>query len=176
MADTTKLPIKTEKKGMSVAPAQWMPFDSLRREVDRIFDNFRLGMWDSPFRRAFEFDLPWPREKGISIAPVVDVAEKEKEFEITAELPGMDTNDIDLKLSNGMLTIKGEKKEEKVECNKDYHLSERRYGSFTRSFQVPEGVDAAKIEAAFAKGVLTVKLPKTAEAKKSETTISVKAA
>ena len=175
MADTTKLPIKTEKMEMPTAPPQWMPFDSLRREVDRIFDNFRLGMWDSPFRRAFEFDLPWSRETGIFLAPAVDVAEKEKELEITAELPGMDTNDIEIKLANGMLTIKGEKKEEKEERNKDYHLSERRYGSFTRAFQVPDGVDTAKIEATFTKGVLTVKLPKSAEAQKRETTISVKA-
>ncbi|MCI0467330.1 MAG: Hsp20/alpha crystallin family protein [Beijerinckiaceae bacterium] len=176
MADTTKLPIKTEKTGLSPAPAQWMPFDSLRREVDRIFDNFRHGMWDFPLRRAFEFELPWPRETGSAVAPAVDVAEREKEFEITAELPGMDTKDIEIKLSNGMLTIKGEKKEEKEERNKGYYLSERRYGSFTRSFRVPDGVDTAKIEAAFTKGVLTVKLPKSAEAQKAETTIAVKAA
>jgi HSP20 family protein len=88
----------------------------------------------------------------------------------------MDEKNIDIKLSNGTLTIKGEKKEEKEEREKDYYLSERRNGAFMRSFQVPEGVDPAKIEATFAKGVLTLKLPKTAEAQKSEKTIAIKAA
>jgi HSP20 family protein len=97
--------------------------------------------------------------------------EKDKEYEITAELPGMD-----VKLSNDMLTIKSEKKEEKEEREKDYYVSERRYGSFMRSFQVPEGVATGKIEATFSKGVLNVKLPKSPEAQNSEKTISVKAA
>jgi HSP20 family protein len=73
----------------------------------------------------------------LAIAPAVDVVEKVKEYEITAELPGMVEKNIEIKLSNGTLTIKGEKKEEKEEREKDY--SERRYGSFMRSFQVPEG-------------------------------------
>jgi HSP20 family protein len=176
VAESTKLPIKTEKVAPAAPPASWAPVESLRREIDRIFDSFRLGSWDLPFRRAFELDLPWTREKGLGIAPAVDVAEKDKEYEITAELPGMDEKNIEVKLANNTLTIKGEKKEEKEEREKDYYLSERRYGSFTRSFQVPEGVDTAKIEATFAKGVLTLKLPKTAEAQKSEKTISIKPA
>jgi len=108
-------------------------------------------------------------------APAVDITEKEKEFEVTAELPGMDESNIGVKLSNGTLTIKGEKKDEKEEKKKDYYLSERRFGSFQRSFQVPEGVDADKIEASFKKGLLTVTLPKTAEALKKEKNIAVKA-
>jgi HSP20 family protein len=75
-----------------------------------------------------------------------------------------------------MLTIKGEKKEEKEEHEKDYYLSGRRYGSFVRSFQVPEEVESGKIEATFSTGVLNVKLPKSAEAQKSQKTISIKAA
>ena len=74
-----------------------------------------------------------------------------------------------------MLTIKGEKKEEKEEKAKNYHLSERRYGAFQRSFQLPFGVDAEKIEANFQKGVLTVTLPKTPEAQKKEKKIEIKA-
>jgi HSP20 family protein len=77
-------------------------------------------------------------------------------------------------LSDGTLTIKGEKKDEKEERNKDYYLSERRYGSFQRSFSVPDGVDAEKIEAAFKNGVLTVTLPKTPEAQKKEKKIEIK--
>lgn len=152
----------------------WAPFETLRREVDSIFDSFRR--WDFPFRRAFEFEHPWPQEVSFGLAPAVDVVEKDKEYEITAELPGMDEKDIEVKLADQVLTIKGEKKEEKEEREKDYYLCERRYGSFRRSFQLPQGVDTGKIEAAFAKGVLTVKLPKTAEAQKTEKTISIKAA
>ena len=89
-------------------------------------------------------------------------------------MPGLTEKDIEVKVSNGNLMIKGEKKEEKEEHEKDYHLSERRYGSFVRSFAVPEEVDVDKIEAAFEKGVLKVKLPKSAEAKASEKKIEIK--
>ena len=120
--------------------------------------------------------MPSLRSTSWDIAPAVDVAEKDEECEITAELPGLDEKNIEVKLANGTLTIKGEKKEEKEEKQKDYYLSERSYGSFIRSFQLPEGVDEGKIEASFVKGVLTVKLPKSAEAQKNEKTISIKAA
>ena len=81
-----------------------------------------------------------------------------------------------MKVVNGNLTIKGEKQEEKEEKKKDYYLHERHFGSFERSFQVPDAVDADKIEASFKKGVLTVTLPKKAEAQKPEKKIDVKAA
>ena len=109
-------------------------------------------------------------------APAVDIAEKDKEYEITAELPGMDEKNIDVKFADGILTIKGEKTEEKEEKKKDYYLSERRFGSFQRSFQVPDGVDADKIDASFKNGVLTVILPKSAQAQKSEKKIAIKKA
>jgi HSP20 family protein len=83
---------------------------------------------------------------------------------------------IEVKLTNGSLTIKGEKKEEKEEKKKDYYLHERHFGAFERCFQVPEGVDTDKIDASFKKGVLTVKLPKKPEARKPTKKIEVKAA
>jgi HSP20 family protein len=176
---TTKLPVKFEKKAVSgAAPtASWEPFDTLRREMDRVFDAFGGGSW--PFSRgrsAFQLDLPWARETDWPVNLAVDISERDKEYEISAELPGLAEKDIEVKMSNGVLTIKGEKKEEKEEREKDYYLSERRFGSFARSFGVPEGVDVSKIDATFANGVLRVKLPKTAEAQKAETKISVKAA
>ena len=79
-------------------------------------------------------------------------------------------------MTNRVLTIKGEKKEEKEEKRKDYYLSERRFGSFQRSFALPEGVDTDKIEANFVKGVLTVRLPKTAKSQKAEKKITVRTA
>ena len=87
----------------------------------------------------------------------------------------MEDKDIEVKLANGILTIRGEKRDEKEEKNKDYHLRERSFGSFERSFQVPENIDTDKISAGFKKGVLTIMLPKSAEAQSAEKKIEVKA-
>ena len=172
----TKFPVKTEEKKIG-RPAEWRPFESLRREVDRLFDDFGVGSWRSPFgQTAFDLQPFWRGEVGWGKAPAVDIVDKEKAYEITAELPGMDESNIDVKFSDGTLTIKGEKKDEKEEKKKDYYLSERRYGSFQRSFGVPDGVDTDKIEAHFKNGVLTVTLPKTADAQKSEKKIAIKKA
>jgi len=171
----TKLPVKTEEKKPTV-PRPWAPFESLRREVDRLFEDFGGG-WPGPFRRSV-FDVApfWSREPTWAAAPAVDIAETDKVYEITAELPGMDEKNIEVKFADGVVTIKGEKREEKEEKKKDYYLSERSYGAFQRSFQVPDGIDADKIEAKFQKGVLTVTLPKSVEAQKAEKKIAVKAA
>jgi HSP20 family protein len=176
MAETiTKLPVKKEG-GTAAAPRPWAPFESLRREIDRLFEDFNGG-WRSPFGRSF-FDVQpfWSREAAWPAAPAVDVAETDKAYEITAELPGIDEKNVEVKFADGVLTIKGEKNEEKEEKKKDYYMSERSYGAFQRSFQVPASVDAGKIEASVDKGVLTVKLPKTAEAQQAEKKIPVKAA
>ena len=92
---------------------------------------------------------------------------------MTAKLPGLDVKNIELQLSDNVLTIKGEKREEKEEKAKDHYVSERRYGSFLRSLQVPASVDADKIEATFKGGVLTVTLPKSPESQKKQKTIPV---
>ena len=158
-------------------PREWEPFESLRRQVDRMFEDFGRGsgLW-SPFGRSLLDVKPsWPFEEGRGKVPAVDVCEREKEYEITAELPGMDASNVDVKLANGVLTIKGEKKEEKEEKEKDYYMSERRFGSFQRSVQLPEGIDEDKIQANFEKGVLTITLPKGAEAQKPEKKISIAA-
>ena len=102
--------------------------------------------------------------------------ESDKGYEITADLPGMEEKNIEIKVTDGVLTMKGERQEEKEEKKKDYYLSERRFGSFERSFGVPDSVDPSKIEASFKKGVLTVTLPKKAEAQTPAKTIEVKAA
>ena len=178
MAETvTKLPVKQEKPsaGLSV-PQMWQPFESLREEIDRLFDDFGRGFW-RPFGRSLLSAEPLFRsELTLATMPAVDVVESEKAYELTAELPGMDEKNIEVKVVNGNLTIKGEKQEEKEEKKKDYYLHERNFGSFERSFGIPEGVDADKIEASFKKGVLTVTLPKKAEAQKPAKKIEVKAA
>ncbi|TIO11085.1 MAG: Hsp20/alpha crystallin family protein [Mesorhizobium sp.] len=174
----TKLPVKSEKTAAPARSDSWTaPFESLRREIDRLFDDFHPFDFRLPSARSlFGRELPTLRYADWQIAPAMDLVEKGEEYEITAELPGIDEKNVEIKLANRTLTIKGEKTEEKEEKDKDYYLSERRYGSFQRSFQLPEGVDADKIDASFAKGVLTVKLPKTAEAQKAEKKITVKAA
>jgi HSP20 family protein len=91
-------------------------------------------------------------------------------------LPGLDEKNIEVKFADGVLTIKGEKQEEKEEKKKDYYLHERSFASFHRALQVPAEVDTDKIEATFKKGVLTVTLPKSAEAQKAEKKITVRAA
>jgi HSP20 family protein len=174
---TTKLPVKTEERAPAPASAEWRPFDTLRREVDRLFDRFDGDFWRAPFRRSvFDIEPFMRRELSWGAVPAVDITEKDKAFEITAELPGMDEKNIEVKAVNGNLVIKGEKREEKEEKKKDFYLSERRYGSFERRFPVPEGIDTDKIEANFKKGVLTITLPKKPEAQKPEKKIDVKAA
>ncbi len=180
MAETaTKLPLKTEEKGgaeRSPAPSERRRFESLRRELDRQIDDFDHGAWRLPFRRTmFDVEPFWRRELTWTATPAVDIVEKDNAYEITAELPGMDESNVDVKVANGMLTIKGEKTEEKEEKTKDSYLSERRYGAFQRQFSVPGGIDADKIEAVFKNGVLTVTLPKTPEAQIAEKKIAIKA-
>jgi len=174
MADTTKVPVKTEK---AFASMPQRPFESLRREVDRLFEDFGGGIWRSPFGRSF-FDIEpvWRAQSAMAAMPAVDVTETDKTYEITAELPGMDEKNIEVKVADGVLTIEGEKEEEKEKKEKDYYLSERSFGSFQRSFKVPNGVDTDKIDATFKNGVLKVILPKSAEAQKAEKKITVKAA
>lgn len=173
MATETKLPITKSSTPPAVAGETWRPFQALRNEIDQIFDDFGSGFWNRPFRSLarLERDL----SKSMS-SPAVDVAENDKAYEITAELPGLDEKNIDIKLDKGGLTIKGEKREETEEKKKDYYVSERRYGAFERYFALPDGINADKIEATFKNGVLKVLLPKTEEAQKPAKTINVKAA
>ncbi len=119
---------------------------------------------------------PFWREVTWPTMPAVDVVETEKAYEVTADLPGMDEKNIEVKVADGVLTIKGEKQQEKEEKKKDYYLQERSFGSYQRSLELPEGVETDKIEASFKKGVLTVTLPKKPEAQKSTKKIEVRAA
>ena len=175
----SKAPVQTEQKSSErpLAPQAWQPLETLRREVDRLFQDFDRDFWRAPFRRStFDVEPFWRRELTWGGTPAVDIVEKDNAYEITADLPGLDEKNVEVKLSDGNLTIKGEKREEKEEKKKDYYLHERHFGSFERSFRVPDGVDADKIQAGFKKGVLTVTLPKKPEAQKPVKKIDVKAA
>jgi len=129
------------------------PFLDLHREVNRLFDD--------SFRTMREGG-----GEGLAISPKVDVCQTDDGWEISAELPGVDQDDIDLRLDGDMLTISGEKRDERKD-DKD-RLVERSYGSFTRSFQLPFTPDSDKVTAECDRGVLTIKLPKSVEQDRSK--------
>ena len=174
----SKVPMRMERKapGALTAMQGFEPLARLHREVDRLFDEIEHGFWPSFRSSMFDLTPLAGRHFAWSATLAVDVVEKDKAYEVTAELPGMDEKNIEVKLVNGSLSIKGEKQEEKEEKRKDYYLHERSFGSFERTLPMPEGVDTDKIEATFRKGVLTVTLPKKPEAIKPEKKIAVKAA
>ncbi len=137
------------------------PLDSFRREIDTVFDEF------FSLKPSTLFDSDW--------LPSIDVDENEKEFNVTAELPGMEEKDITVTLENSILTIAGEKKEEREEKDEKrnrYH-SERHYGSFSRSISLPEEIKQDKIKAKFKNGVLSIMIPKDESAEKKRISIKV---
>lgn len=150
-------------------PTQRSPQDTwgaLRGDMDRLFDSFfggARGGFPSLLRSA---DL------GI-VTPSIDVRETDKEIVVEAELPGMDEKDVTVTLRDGVLSIRGEKKSSREETKDEVHISERSYGSFQRSLRVPDTVEVEKVAAAFDKGVLTVTMPKSAEAANRERKIPI---
>jgi len=140
--------------------APFREFERVRREMDRLWDSLLEG----GLRKRGE-ETEW--------LPSLDVAETKNELVVKAEVPRMDPKDIDISLSDGLLTIKGEKRQEKEEKEADYHVVERSYGSFLRSVQLPKEVQSDKISASYKNGILRITLPKSEEAKKKEIKIKV---
>jgi len=136
--------------------------EKVRSEMDRLWDTFLFGR---PQTRAFQEIAEW--------LPAVDVAGTKGEIVVTVEIPGMEAKDIDISLNEGILTIKGEKKQEKEEKEQNYYLIERRYGTFVRSIPLPRGVESDRVTASYKDGVLKITLPKSEEAKKKEIKIRV---
>jgi HSP20 family protein len=167
MAD---VPVEVKKATPAEAPVPdgWRSF---RSEMDRLFDRFSFPS----LRRRFELEPGWRPMSTFSFsAPAIDMSEDDKAYKITAELPGLDAKDVDVSVSGNTLVLKGEKRQEKEEKNKNYFFSERAYGSFQRAFELSTTVDRDKIAADYSKGVLTITLPKTAEAQKQAKKIEVK--
>ena len=170
----TAIEIKKAMPPREAVPDVWRSF---RNELDRFFDRFDGGFQLPSMRRMFDLEPFWRSEASFGInALAVDVTEDDKAYKVTAELPGLDEKNIEVMLAGNQLVLKGEKRQEKEEKDKDYYLSERSFGSFQRSFRLPDGIDQDKTAATFAKGVLTVTIPKTAEAQKQQKKIEVKAA
>jgi HSP20 family protein len=175
MADAAaRLAVKNEGNRLLVR-RELSPLDRLHSEIDRLFNDFGMGSWGSTFRRGmFDMEPFWRLDANFGKVPAVDIAGTAQGYEITAELAGIDQNNVKVKYANGTLTITGEKKDDKEEKKDNYYLSERGYGSFQRAFRVPDGVDPDKVEASFKNGVLTVTLPKTPQAQKTEKRIEIK--
>ena len=139
--------------------------DALHRNIDRTFAN----TWNAP---SLLSDSWTARD----VTPRLDVTEDDKAFSVTVELPGMDEKDVAVSVADRVLTIRGEKREDKEKKDKEVYRRERAYGSFRHVMEVPADVDAEKIEASFRKGVLTIALPKTKDAQAKIKQIPVKAA
>jgi HSP20 family protein len=153
------------------------PLDQLRTEIDRLLSDFLRGYWHVPFRRsAVDVEPIWRGEITLGATPAVDIVDKDDCYKLTAELPGVDEKQVEIRFSNGTLTIEGKKDEAPEDARQDHFVSERHYGDFHRTFRVPDGVDADKIEASFKNGVLSVKLPKTAEARRKQKKVEIKSA
>jgi len=142
---------------------RWNPFQEMmnwRSEVDRLFEE--------------SFGLPQTRWQGATNwGLALDVRENQDAFIVTAAVPGVNPDDLDITLTDNVLTIKGEVKADEVSENEQYHLHERRYGSFSRSLSLPVPVVAEEIEASYENGILTLTIPKAEEVKPKR--IAVKA-
>ena len=151
-------------------------FAAMRDEMDRVFQRFETewprwpGLnawprWPSAFRRTNGGDL---------VVPELDVRENTKSIVIEAELPGVEEKDVSVTLANGLLTIKGEKKEQREEKDETHYFSERTFGAFERCLRLPDTIDENKLEAHFDKGVLKITAAKKPEAVKAERKIEIK--
>lgn len=169
-----KLPTETSvSKGSSRrinVPVQasnvWEPLGRLRDEFDRMFDETPANTFGSRMLQKF-YD---------NADPIVEMRDKKDEYELVAEVPGMTSDDIEIKLSDGMLRLSGEKSESNEEEGESFMFSERHYGMFERAIKLPNGIDHQKISAEAKDGLLTVHLPKSAEALEKERKIPINAA
>ncbi len=145
-----------------MALTKWEPM----REIEDLFDRYTKAMgWHSGRGHELITSGDW--------SPRVDISETDSEFVIKAEIPEVGKDDVKVSVDNGVLSIKGERKQEKEEKGKKFHRVERYYGSFQRSFSLPDNIDAAGVKAVFKDGMLNVTMPKTAAAKPKSIDIKV---
>jgi len=156
----SRLPVRIEKPN-EVASGTWLqPFSDLQRATDRLFNEFAktmgfpsLEIGESPVALT---GYEWPR---------VDISETDDNIQITADLPGVDKDDVEISIRDNTITIRGEKKQEEEEKGEGFYKIERSYGTFQRSFYLPSEIEEDKVEASFKDGVLKITLPKTEAAK-----------
>jgi HSP20 family protein len=158
-----------EKETKAVAPRR--PFTGLARwdrEMERMMEDFFGRRWRPSWPERW-----FGAEREELTAPALDLYEEKDDIVIKAELPGIDKNNIEVNLADHTLTIKGEKKKEEEIKEENYYRSERSYGAFMRTLELPKDVHADKVKATFKDGVLEVRLPKTEEAKAKEIKVKV---
>src|SRR5215470_16727483 len=149
-----------------MAVVRWEPFRDLVSLQDRM-----NRLFDESFRGRVASEDDWAL--GGSWAPPVDIYEKDGNIVLTAELPGVDPKDVDVRVENNVLTLRGERKLESEVKKESYHRVERSYGTFSRSFTLPNVIDTEKIKAEYKDGVLRMSLPKKEEAKPKQISINV---
>jgi HSP20 family protein len=154
------LPTMFGRRGLSSAGSD--PFTTMRREMERLFDDFR-GVGGGPYTAEAGF------------APAVDVKQTDNGVEVTAELPGIDEKNVEVSLAENALTIRGQKQQEKEQKGEGWFVSERSFGSFMRTIPLPVEIDESKVSAQFKNGVLTVILPAAADTERKARKIEVKA-
>lgn len=166
------VPVRRENAG-DQNPVLANPLQQFHQEVDRLFDQAFGNFGLTPF--GFNRTLRQSLTDGM-LKPTLDLGATDKEYTITVEIPGVDDKDVKLELVNDTLSIRGEKKQEMEEKEKNYYRMERSYGSFQRVLSLPEDADQDGVEATFNKGVLTVTLPRKALPKADVKQIEVKSA
>lgn len=164
MSITDLLPWRREKKTEIQRREAQDPFDALRHDMNRWFDDV--------FSREFGLSPLWSEPSGSGFVPSVDVVESDTEVTVTVDLPGMEEKDIELQVEDDTLVIRGEREHRKEEKRRNVYRAERSYGSFQRSVLLPAEVDSDEASAFYKNGVLTVKLPKVAPSKRKKITVN----
>ena len=155
------VPFKNRRRG-ATGSAALSPFEQMHHEMDRLFEDFLP-----------QFSTMRDMDKRFDFLASVDLGETDDALELKADLPGMEEGDIDLTLQDGALIISGERKHETEEKKKNYYRAERAYGAFNRAIPLPCEVDEDHIEARFKKGVLSVHMPKSPDAKQNQRKIPI---
>ncbi len=151
------IPWRNKRENKNGGSLQEHPLARLREEVDQMFERF----WRDPWSVGFADLFP----SGSRIPLRTDLAESDNDVTVTVELPGVDPKDVDISVSENVLTIRGEKKQEKEEKKSNYHYVERSFGSFHRTIPLPRTVDPSKVDASYKNGILTVAVQKRPDAK-----------
>jgi HSP20 family protein len=157
---TSRPPAVAKRRGTDFTEQLIEPFSQLRDEVDRLFDSFPLRLPTFGFARA-------------AVTPAVDMTETDKAYKVTAELPGMDPDNVEVTFDDGVLRISGEKREQREENESGYSFSERTYGAFERLLELPSAAQGDRIKAKFKNGVLTVTVPKDENAARKAKRIAI---
>ena len=167
------IPWRKKEESVERVRDQGEQLSTLQRRMNHLFDDF-FADFDTFFGER-PFHVMRPAENPWFGSPNFEVSETDEEFRVKAELPGLDEKDIEVTIDRDLLTVKGEKRREQEEKKRNYTLSEMSYGQFSRTFALPEGVDRDNAKAQFKKGVLTLTLPKTEQAKTQQKRIEIKA-